>query len=138
MSVRSEIHEIEKLLSPQEYDFLGYEDNYTEGDHLCTKVLKDSSNRPIAYVEIDRWDFGDGEVYGYIDVATAPQSRGKGYAYRLIKEAMYEVHSKHPEVKFMYCAKKNNTPSKNLAIRLGFKPIEIDNPEYDGFIYMFD
>ena len=103
-------------------------------DGMCFTAL--DGDRPIAYL-IGRLIAPEGEIYR---IATAPDKRGRGIAFRLLSFALKTERGRGLENTFLE-VRSHNAPARALYISYGFQEIGkrknyYKNPDDDAILMM--
>lgn len=120
------ISEIMKSLSKKEIDLMDGWSNEPSSHTVFREVLL-IDEKPVAFVEIDQFKSNPKanakDYEGFIGLAckSSPEYRRKGYTSMLLERAIKWAKRNKTISRLVYIVREENVPSKNLALKFGFK-----------------
>lgn len=116
-------YDLYKRLSDKEKNFLAPSGNYVDSTHLLFRVGILDGSKCIGFCDIYHFANPDDPAdidKGVVSIATDPDARGKGVAFRCAKEAL-QRGSRYGLNGFIYKVNPKNKASIGLAEKLGGK-----------------
>lgn len=120
------IPEILKSLSKKEVEMMDGI-SLTPSKYTVYREVLLVNNIPIAYIEIDNFKSNPKvnakDYEGFIGLAckSSPEYRRKGYTSMLLERAIKWAKRNKTISRLVYIVREENVPSKNLALKFGFK-----------------
>ena len=118
------VSEIMKSLSKKEINLMdGWSDE--PSDHTVFREVLLVNNKPVAFVEIDQFKNSNNASpdEGFVGIACRGEKeyRRKGYTSMLLERAIKWAKRNKTISRLVYIVREENVPSKNLALKFGFK-----------------